>query len=690
MNKKTRDYFARLNSAVSPSTVVFSQLDPPEVDFVPGFPGLLSREQALSEYLELRMPRWQDYSDSGGDQDIVRVFIKPVDDAEYGEPFLTFTFNFDATLPQAYATANIARGRRPPGHWDIKYEVYIRRADNLSESTEMRLIVDTDAPYASSPSLPPAPTLPAGLTLPIDEADFPAAPNDRLFFSIPDYVLHGRAPGDRLRAFYGGSDTPYAPDPPSTEVDWPVTDLRFPLPKGVVSAGPDAFNTLRYQLLDAAGNPSQLSSSLRLDVALQPAPANLKQPLIGRAFPGDNRFDRIDASIDLGMIVRIPAYDHPQRGNDGDVIDVILSTSVRTETIEGTALGNGTSFPVPIVVPLHILQILYGALTGDELLTVTYVIRRRSVTYPAAPSTIINLNLHVVGPTPTDPPDLTNTDLDPVVIKGVNAAGVEGADNELLPEHANRPANAHITLWDEAPTPDAEDFFIRLWYEGELAATRQITGGVAGAPVTPPLQIPWALIAKHGNAPPMKQVHYTIDAGLGTNRQQSEVTSVDVQANVQALVMPEVQDLDLIGGDPGVINCTTFRPLNMDGRITVRIPPSDLFEPTMVVRVNWQGYSDNDGTNPVLASVGFKDSPPLTASMIALGFLVTLDAPFSTLMKTIHTHSGQRLQGAARINYTIQLPTGPLTSSDALHRARSVKTGASPTYCDGTPVPAAP
>lgn len=32
MNKKTRDYFARLNSAVSPSTVVFSQLDPPEVD----------------------------------------------------------------------------------------------------------------------------------------------------------------------------------------------------------------------------------------------------------------------------------------------------------------------------------------------------------------------------------------------------------------------------------------------------------------------------------------------------------------------------------------------------------------------------------------------------------------------------------------------------------------------------------
>ncbi|SFX30538.1 hypothetical protein SAMN03159316_1524 [Pseudomonas sp. NFR02] len=688
MNKRTRDYFARLNSVKNPPPAVLAELAPPEVEFVPGFPGLIYREQALSEELELKIPRWEDFSTDPAAPDTVFVYIKPVDDAEYGLPFITFEFNFDAALPQDHATVNIARGRRPPGLWDIKYEVYIVRIPNLSESDPMRLIVDTDAPYASSPNLPPAPILPAGLTLPIDETDFPAAPNDRLFFSIPDYVLNGRAPGDRLRAFYGGSDTPYAPDPPSTEVDWPVTDLRFPLPKSVVSAGPDAFNTLRYQLLDAAGNPSQLSSSLRLDVALLPAPANLKQPLIGRAFPGDNRFDRIDGSIDLGMIVRIPAYDNPQRGNDGDVFDVILSTSVGTETIEGTSLG-GTSFPVPIVVALHILQILCGVLTGDVPLTVTYVIRRRSVTYPAAPSTIINLNLHVVGPTPTDPPELTNTDLDPVVIKGVNAAGVEGADNELLPEHANRPANAYITLWDEAPTPDAEDFFIRLWYEGELAATRQITGGIAGAPVTPPLQIPWALIAKHGNAPPMKQVHYTIDAGLGTNRQESEVTSVDVQANVQSLAMPEVRHLELFGGPPGVINCNTIRPLNTDGNVIVFIPPSRLFEEFMVVRVDWKGYSDNAGTTEVTAAAGFKDSPPLTPAMISLGFEVNL-GPFSTIMKLIQPHQGTRLMGAARINYTIQLTSGPLTSSDALHLSRSIKSGANPTYCDNTPVPAAP
>ena len=689
MNKKTRDYFARLNSVVSPSAVVLSQLEAPEVDSVPGFPGLLSREQALSQDLELRMPRWEDYSVSAAAPDTVRVYIKPVDDAEYGEPFLTFTFNFDATLPQAYATANIARGRRPPGHWDIKYEVYIRRADNLSESTEMLLIVDTDAPYASSPNLPPAPILPAGLTLPIEEADFPAPPNDRLFFSIPDYVAQGRAPGDRLRIFYTDSDTPYAPDPPSTDVDWPVTDLRFPLPKSVVEGGPDAFNTLRYQLLDAAGNPSQLSSSLRVDVALLPAPANLKQPLIGRAFPGDNRFDRADAAIDQGMIVRVPEYDNPQRENDGDVIDIQFSTSIASATLENTPLGN-TNFPLAVDVPFHILQTLYGASTGDLLLTVTYIIKRRSKTYGPAPSTIINLNLHVVGPTPTNPPDQTNTDLYPVVIKGVDPSGTEGADNELLPEHANRPANMHITLWDEAPTPDTEDFTIRAFYEGELAATRLITGGVAGAPVTPPLQIPWALIAKHGNAPPLKQVHYTIDTGPGTNRQESEVTLVDVQANVQALVMPEVRNLEMLGGPPGAINCTTFRPVNMDGRITVYIPPSDLFEPTMVVRVDWQGYSDDAGMTPVLASVGFKDSPPLTSAMIALGFEVTLDAPFSTLMKTIHPHAGERHTGSARINYTIQLTTGPLTSSDALHRARSVKSGVSPTYCDNTPVPAAP
>ncbi|MGY2254194.1 hypothetical protein [Pseudomonas reactans] len=688
MNKKTRDYFAKLNAAENPPPAVLAELAAPEIDFIPGFPGLIYRVQALAENLELRIPRWEDYSNDPRDPDIVHVYIKPADDAEYGAPFITFQFSFDATLPEAFATTNIVRGRRPPGFWDIKYEVFIVRVPNLSESDPLRLIVDTDAPYASFPGNPPPPILPAGVTLPIDLADFPPAPNDRLFFSIPDYVLHGRAPGDGLRLLYNGSDTPYEPDPPATDVNWPVTDLRFPLPRSVVAAGPDGFNTLRYELVDAAGNVSRLSSSLSFDVALMPAPRNLRAPLINRASPGDGLFDRVDASIDFGMIVRIPAYDDFQRGNDGDYFDLTLSTSVDTETIRGTPLGS-TSFPVPIAVPFHTLVGLYGASTGDLPLTVTYVIKRRSVTYPPAPSTLINLNLRVLGPTPTDPPDLVNTDLNPVVIKGVDAGGVEGNDNELLPIHANRPVNAHITLWDEAPTPDAEDFLIRLYYEGELASSRTITGGVADQLVTPPLEIPWALIAKHGNAPPLKQAYYTIGTATSTNRQESVFTQVDVQANVQALAQPEVRNLEMGGGPPGIINCTTVRPLNTDGNITVYIPPSSLFEQFMVVRVDWKGYSDNTGTTEVPAAAGFTNSPPLTPAMIALGFEVNL-GPFSTIMKLIQPNQGTRLMGAARINYTIQLSSGPLTSSDALHLSRAIKAGASPTYCDNTPVPAAP
>jgi len=286
MNKKTRDYFAKLNAAKNPPPVLLAELAAPEADFVLGFPGLISRQQALAENLELRIPRWEDYSNDSSSPDTVRVFIKPADEAEYGDPFITFQFSFDATLPQAFATTNIVRGRRPPGFWDIKYEVYIVRIPNLSESDPLRLIVDTDAPYASSANNPPAPILPPGLTLPLDLADFPPAPNDRLFFSIPDYVTQGRAPGDRLRMYYNGSDTPYAPDPPSTEVDWLVTDLRFPFPKSVVEAGEDGFNTLRYELLDAADNVSRLSLSLSFDVAFMPVPRNLRQPLINRAFPG--------------------------------------------------------------------------------------------------------------------------------------------------------------------------------------------------------------------------------------------------------------------------------------------------------------------------------------------------------------------------------------------------------------------
>ncbi len=688
MNKKTRDYFAKLNAAKNPPPVLLAELAAPEADFVLGFPGLISRQQALAENLELRIPRWEDYSNDSSSPDTVRVFIKPADEAEYGDPFITFQFSFDATLPQAFATTNIVRGRRPPGFWDIKYEVYIVRIPNLSESDPLRLIVDTDAPYASSANNPPAPILPPGLTLPLDLADFPPAPNDRLFFSIPDYVTQGRAPGDRLRMYYNGSDTPYAPDPPSTAVDWLVTDLRFPFPKSVVEAGEDGFNTLRYELLDAADNVSRLSLSLSFDVAFMPVPRNLRQPLINRAFPGDSLFDRVDASLDLGMIIRIPAYDDFQRGDDGDYFDITLSTSIGTETLAGNPLGSST-FPVAITVPFHILVALYGASMGDLPLTVTYVVKRRSVTYPPAPSTTINLNLHVVGPTPTDPPDLVNTDLNPVVIRGVNSVGDEGGDNELLPIHANRPANAYIRLWSAAPTPDTEDFVIRLFYEGELAATRLITGGMADEEVTPALQIPWPLIAKHGNAPPLKQVYYTIGTATSTNRQESIVTPVDVKANVLALAQPEVRNLELIGGPPGIINCSTVRPLNTDGNVTVYIPPSNLFEQFMVVRVNWRGFSDNTGTIEVPAAAGFTDSIPLTPAMIALGFEVNL-GPFSTIMKLIQPDQGSRLMGSARIDYTIQTPSGPLTSSDALHLSRAIKTGATPTYCDNTPVPTAP
>ncbi len=444
MNKRTRDYFEKLNASKNPGSARLAELPPAEVDFVPGFPGLISRAQALAENLELRIPRWDDYSTDPSNPDTIRVYIKPVDDSEYGLPFISFQYSFDAALPEAFATVNIARGRRPPGHWDIKYDVFIVRIPNLSESDPMLLIVDTDAPYATSPDNPPAPMLPAGLTPPIEAADFPAAPDDRLLFTFPDYVAFGRAPGDTVRAFYNGSDTPYL-------VDWPVTGaLNFPLSKAEVEAGPDGFIRIRYQLVDAAGNPSQLSTSLQLDVALMPRPADLKQPLISRAFPGDNLFDRVDAFLDGGMLVGIPAYTNFQRGNDGDYFDITLTTSLGSRTLTDFPLGSN-SFPVQVPIAFFILEALYGATVGNLQLTVTYVIKRRTVTYPPAPATIIDLNLHVVGPTPTNPPDLVNTDLLPALIKGVDASGVEGADNELLPEHANRPARVYITLWNEAP-----------------------------------------------------------------------------------------------------------------------------------------------------------------------------------------------------------------------------------------------
>ncbi|WP_339531239.1 hypothetical protein [Pseudomonas mucidolens] len=640
---------------------------------VAGFPGLISRETALAEEMEFLLPRWMDFSTDPLIPDDVRVWIKPFDNADWGDAFISF----QVTSPAATGVpVNIARARRAPGKHLLKYEVHVKSVDNLSESLKQLLIVDLTPPYSTLPGPIPPPVPPADLPDSVDLAYFQSQTDQSAWFTIPDYTAYDSAPGDRLLLYYGNADYPYPPVTGNSETFWLLdADLKFPLPLAVVEALADGLQSLRYEIYDAAGNPSRRSARFDLDIGLSPAPTNFKKPLIEHAVPGDGLIDRADVALKNGMEVLIPEYEHFLRGANGDEIIVTLTTSLDTQTLPAQALGDNV-FPVQVHANYLTLEKLYGATVGVLPLTVSYVIRRRSVTYPSALTTDTGLDLFVVGPTPTDPTDPVNHDLLPVVVTGTDAGGIEGPPNELNPEHATRPANARITLWSAAPTPDARPFTIYLWYDGRLVGEESVTNGSAGQDVD--MEIPWSLIAAQANG--IKRVYYTIGTTGSTNRQFSPDTLVTVTANVKSMVKPEVQNLSSIGS----INCSSFVPDSPPGDIVVRIPPSEHFTIGMTVTLHWQGYSDNNGTLPVAGTDAEVDSLPLTQDMINNGFELRLN-PYAKIYKPIQPTRADRLAGSARLYYSIVLSDGEVNSDEALAPVRGQKPGS--VFCDDTPVP---
>ncbi|AZF47411.1 hypothetical protein [Pseudomonas sp. R2-7-07] len=641
---------------------------------VPGFPGLISKSVALAEDMMVSIPRPDDFSTNPLEPDVYTLWVQPNDQADWANPIIVPAANVPATGLEI----NVVRGRRPVGINKLKYRIDVFSVGNSTESSPQLLIIDLEPPYASWVGTIPAPVPPVDLPESVDADYFLSKPNQTAIFRFPDYVGQGKAPGDRALLYFANSDEPYLPVPGNPDPFWTIpADLSLPLPLSVVQNHPDALHSLRYVIVDAAGNESRLSGAFNLDVSLFPRPGNFREPTIDLAVPGDGLINRADVAALNGAIVRIPQYDNVLRADDELIIT--LTTSLGTQTLPGFPVGSAI-FPIPVHVDYATLVALYGATLGLLPLTVSYAVKRRSVSYPAGLTATTDLDLFVVGPTP-EGPDPINTKLNPVRVIGVRLDGTEGPDdNQLTPAHASRDAIARIRLWDEPPTPDASDFTIKLFYNGNMVDSRLITGGVANEEVD--MVIPWAAIfdGKNGTN---KLAYYTIESTGTTNSQQSPLTPINVTAIVISLDAPRVRNLNAAG----FINCDSFRPVGPPpGDLVVFIPPSNEFRINMVVTLHSQGYSDDLGTTPVSAAVGLANRTILTETDINLGFEMNL-GPYATIFKTIQPNAAARLMGSMKLWYSIP---GPLDSDETLHRARGHRAGAPGTpgtFCDGTAVP---
>lgn len=631
------------------------------------YPGLVFREAADKNFLEVEIPVWSPASTIALRPDTLDVHLDDIGDFQSGRISSEPIF-FTPPIPTTHRL-NIARRFLTEGSHTLSYRV-ITFGGNDSGSIAAPLVVDRTAPYDSIPDGPRRLTLPAGWTGSLTQALLDANPGG-VPFGIPAYDAEGAHPGDRWRLYYGDSLTVIAEG-----AVLPDREILFTQAMADAADGP---RPLVYRLVDVAGNISDKSFELPINVALKPAPTLVPagvRDAISLTGVGDRLFDRADAAASSGMLVIIPSYDADR------TLDHLL---VRLTTLHGSRdvgpypLGGSPlpfNFPVDFVTCLA----LYGTSNGPINLRVEYAVSRGGTLHWVPTATNIDLELEVGGPINPWDPETTNPNLTLPVLTGRGS----GLTNELDEGDAQMDADVVVRLWSAAPLPSAQAFEIVLLYQNEVVDRKPVdhTTAMPGDEVN--MVVPWPYIQKHSNN--LIPLRYEIAISTTHNRTSSPIQDINVNANVIAFPPPRVTgalpEIPGPGGAPAEIVCSTLQGPNRE--VHVFVPPHELLAVGMIVTVNWTGCSDNDGAVPITAATGTFPFGPLNFEQTQLGFTVPV-RPYDTYVKPINATAVD--MGSVNITYTLPVtgvPT-PVTSAEAILLVRGVRPG--PVYCDGSPWP---
>lgn len=654
---------------------------------VPGYTGLLSRSAAKAQFITLNIPRWFAASTDPAAPDSVRVDIRPyrelssfVDsDAEDlyfntgGNSFTVPVVNppdpVPIPIPEAYV---------PNGVWLVRFTVTVTDSSVSNTSVAQLLIVDETSPYDRSDDRPPAPTLPAGATLPLDRAYIQSQPGQTGRFPIPYSAADGLSPDDTVEVFFGSSELPISIGG-VTRFPVGTAPVSIPLPLSAIQAETGGNYNLRYVIRDVANNRSDISYSLNLPgLAQVPVPADFLPALVDLAVPGDLLIHRRDVADRNGAIVRIPAFSNVDRTTDQ--ITVTLTSTHGSVTL--TQPVGALPFPISFQFNEANMDTLYGTGPARVPVTAIYTVTRATVTYPTPPlSTLFDLDLSVVGPNPNpNPPgpDAINTDLHAVVVEAVRPGGLFGPPNHLELVDVNRPARARIPLWDADIRPESQlPFTIEFNYGGRIYR-QDVTVMPAGRQVL--IDIPFAdILALRG---PTQQAFYTVSRAGHPNPQRSVNTTVIVDNAIMQMDAPTVQNT---AGVNRTANCDSLVPANT-GRLRIFIPGSDYLSPAEPVTVTFTGFQNNTTTAPGLTPV-VRSFPVPNETARRLGFTVDLDTA-TVLYNPVNANVALLTTGSATVTVSTRFQGQTVNSTPATIRVRGYRPGNGVSYyCEGAVVP---
>ena len=586
-----------------------SALPAPEVvGVIPDYDGLLPAEK-LQENLKIKIQKW----DSGtgfepGDNDRVILRLKDAGGV------IQYTSNTDYSLPLDDAafptTVEIPVAEIPAqGVYSVEYTVRLWNG-NPTDSDPSPIIIDRQPPYFN----PGHPATPAAIILPVEVVtdQYLADNGNELVCTLPDYPSD-RARGDQV-SVYLGLELPENIDvvPVVGPIDVP-DDLKIHIPAAEIQTRQDGNNYILYWLNDKAGNFSDISAPISIDVQLGPMPDDLKQPEVPLG-PLITRADALEP-----VTVEIPAF----TGAEKVTIKALWGGTALSELRPGPS----PAFPLVIQVPWSTLKAEYDfAGAAEQPVRVSYQAWRGSLPFPVTGPLFedVQVDLSVVGPVNPDP-DPVNPNL-PLV----HLTSFTGQTDKLTVADKGQAATA-TTLLHESPENEE---IIELYWRDTIVDQHTVNGESEGDTIT--FDITWEQLLEGGNDPKFPMT-YTIRGKDANNYQRSKTTEVDVDIVTIDLDVPTFPSKD---PDVGIINCSSLECGTQ--ALPVRIPGSIHLTDGDELRLDAAGYDLSDILVP---GTEFSLNHTLQSGEAAGGVTLRIE-PYSEYILPI-------INGRIRARYTV-------------------------------------
>lgn len=553
--------------------------------------GILLRA-ALDHDLEVIVPAW-DFSDRPGVDDLLEVSwsqegaaFRPVASKQFSPP-----------IEDGDKTMTVPRDRLEEGVFLLSYR--ITRRNNSTDSSTKRITVDRTPPNENQ--RPGAVQFPDELVGIITD-DY-LARHGEVEVKVPSYL--GMCALDKAVFYWSEHDPlpdghPVAGEQVFSREEIENRRLFLAMDESGIRASGGGIRYFYYRLYDLAGNESALSYPAAIKVDLVPAPANLLPPRIPLSARGliDRQHAREGATGQGGVTVEIDAYDNAEASH---FIEIDWGGQVLKEfSVDPTA------FPLQSYVPWH--DLVANGL-GPDVVQVTYRVRYGASYSPRSPVGTAPIDFTIAGRDHAKAPALLNADLIKLEVRGA----VSDLPDELTAQDEGQDARVLLPLFDD---PQPGEFLEIFWGAvDELADRYEVQAGDVGGQLLE-LSVPWRIIEQDKNNTALPVFYIT---GNGVNQQLAPSTQVRVVFEpITGLPAPDIPQADA----SGYLNCSTTPPI-WEG-VTIRVDGNDNFAQGDTVDVNWLGYEDLGGLQPI-PSTAFRARKVLSRDEAEHGFEVIVE-----------------------------------------------------------------